>query len=290
MTVVLLALLAGVCFGVVNVAVRIALRRSPDAVIGGFVTAVIAFALVFVITLATTSPDEAHLGEAWPFLLIGLMVPGFSQILWMGAIQNAGPSRAAVLMGTSPLLSALLALVILSEPFSVPLAIGTLLVVAGGVTLAWERVRPEDFRGIGAVLAVCVAVCLAFRDNLVRLVADDSPVPSLVAASALILGACVLLLGHVLLVRRGRFPVGETLRAAVPYLPAGLFMGLVYVALLSALDRGPVTVVAPLNGTNALWTVLFAAVLLGRSDAVGRRLVLAAVLVVAGGALVAATR
>ena len=63
-----------------------------------------------------------------------------------------------------------------------------------------------------------------------------------------------------------------------------------YVALLSALDRGPVTVVAPLNGTNALWTVLFAALVLGSSEAVGRRLVLAAVLVVAGGALVAATR
>ena len=64
MAVVLLALLAGVCFGAVNVAMRIALRRWPDPVIGGFITAVIAFALVFVITLATTSPDEAHLGDA----------------------------------------------------------------------------------------------------------------------------------------------------------------------------------------------------------------------------------
>ena len=287
--VVLLALLAGACFGAVNVAMRVALQRWPDPVIGGFITAVIAFALVFVITLAATSPEEAHLGEAWPFLLIGLLVPGFSQILWIGAIQHAGPSRAAVLMGTSPLLSALLALAILSEPFSVPLAIGTLLVVAGGITLAWERVRPEDFRGIGAALAVCVAVCLAFRDNLVRLVADDNPVPSLVAASALILGACILLLGYVLLVRH-ELPLGETAHAVRPFLAAGLLMGCVYVALLSALDRGKVTVVAPLNGTNALWTVLFAALVLGRTEAVGRRLVLAAVLVVAGGALVAATR
>jgi drug/metabolite transporter (DMT)-like permease len=288
--VVVLGLLAGACFGAVNVAVRVALRRSPDAVLGGFVTAVIAFALVFAITLATTTPEEAHLGDAWPFLVIGLVVPGFSQILWMGAIRDAGPSRAAVLMGTSPLLSGLLALVILSEPFSVALVVGTLLVVAGGIVLAWERVRPADFRGIGAVLALCVAVCLAFRDNIVRLVADDNEVPSIVAASALILGACILLFVHVLLVKRGRFPVRETMRAARAFLLAGVFMGLVYVALLAALDRGPVTVVAPLNGMNALWTVLFAVLVLRRTDAVGRRLVLAAVLVVAGGALVAATR
>jgi uncharacterized membrane protein len=67
-------------------------------------------------------------------------------------------------------------------------------------------------------------------------------------------------------------------------------MGLVYIALTAALDRGRVTIVAPLNGTNALWTVLFSVLLLGRSDAVGRRLVIAATLIVAGGALVSATR
>jgi uncharacterized membrane protein len=67
-------------------------------------------------------------------------------------------------------------------------------------------------------------------------------------------------------------------------------MGMVYVTLVAALDRGRVTVVAPLNGTNALWTVLFAALVLGRAEAVGRRLVLAAALIVAGGALVGATR
>jgi hypothetical protein len=39
-----------------------------------------------------------------------------------------------------------------------------------------------------------------------------------------------------------------------------------------------------------LWTVLFAALLLGRSELISRRLVLVALLVVAGGTLVGATR
>jgi uncharacterized membrane protein len=67
-------------------------------------------------------------------------------------------------------------------------------------------------------------------------------------------------------------------------------MGLVYVTLVLALDRGRVTVVAPLYSTTALWTIFFAALVLGRSEVIGRRLVFAAVLVVAGGALIGASR
>jgi drug/metabolite transporter (DMT)-like permease len=288
--VVLLGLLAGACFGAVNVAMRVGLQRSGDRVAGGFVTALIAFAVVLAITFAVTRPGEAHLGDAWPFVLVGLLVPGFSQILWVRAIRDAGPSRAAILMGTSPLLGSLLALAVLSEPFRPALAAGTVLIVAGGVLLAWERVRPADFRGIGALFAVSVAVCLAFRDNLVRLVADDTAVPSLVAASSLLFGCCVLLVGHVLLVRARGGATAPLRAVAGPFLPAGVLMGMVYVTLVAALDRGKVTIVAPLNGTNALWTVLFAALVLGRAEAVGRRLVVAAALIVAGGALVGATR
>jgi hypothetical protein len=39
-----------------------------------------------------------------------------------------------------------------------------------------------------------------------------------------------------------------------------------------------------------LWTVVFAAIFLGRSELVGARLVIVAMLVVAGGTLVGATR
>jgi uncharacterized membrane protein len=56
------------------------------------------------------------------------------------------------------------------------------------------------------------------------------------------------------------------------------------------LDRARVTVVAPIVGTGVLWTVVFAAAFLGRSELIGRRLVVVALLVVAGSTLVGATR
>jgi hypothetical protein len=51
-----------------------------------------------------------------------------------------------------------------------------------------------------------------------------------------------------------------------------------------------VTVVAPIVGTGVLWTVVFAAIFLGRSELVGRRLFVVALLVVAGSSLVGASR
>ena len=71
---------------------------------------------------------------------------------------------------------------------------------------------------------------------------------------------------------------------------AGLCLGLAYSALVAGLDTGRVSVVAPLNATQSLWAVVFAAVLLRRTEAIGRRVVLAAALVVAGSALIGAFR
>ena len=60
--------------------------------------------------------------------------------------------------------------------------------------------------------------------------------------------------------------------------------------LIVALDRGRVTVVAPLNATQSLWGVIFAAAFMGRREAIGPRLIAAAVLVVAGGVLIGISR
>ncbi len=67
-------------------------------------------------------------------------------------------------------------------------------------------------------------------------------------------------------------------------------LGLAYVCLIVAFDRGRVSIVAPLNATQSLWAIGFAAVFLGAVEAIGRRTILAAVLVVCGGVLVGILR
>jgi len=79
---------------------------------------------------------------------------------------------------------------------------------------------------------------------------------------------------------------GELRRAVGPFLLSGLLFGAAYACLLEAFERGKVTVVAPLVGTESLWAVALAALVLGRSEMIDRRVAVAGVLVVAGGALI----
>ena len=81
-----------------------------------------------------------------------------------------------------------------------------------------------------------------------------------------------------------------SLRAARAFVPAGLCFGLSYVCLFEAFYRGRLSVVAPLVATESLWGVALSALLLQRYEPVGRRLLLGAVLVVAGGVLIAVFR
>ena len=176
----------------------------------------------------------------------------------------------------------------MDEPLQAGLVAGTVLVVGGGIALAGERVRPADFRALGAQLALVCAVLFGMRDTAVRWANDDGA-PPLAATAASLLAATAFVLVYVLAARRTA--LARQLRVAAPaFAPAGVTLGLAYAAVIVALDRGRVTVVAPLNATQSLWGVLLAAIVFGSLEMIGRRTVLAGLLVVAGAVLVSATR
>ncbi len=281
-----LALCSAVLFGSLSVTLRYALRRHGDPEVGALVTALVALVPCGVIVVA----DSEWRGEIWPFLLAGLLAPGASQILYVLAIRDAGPSRTAVLVGTAPLVSVAIALIALGEPMRAPLVIGAVLIVLGGLALAGERVRPDTFRGIGVVFALASAAFFASRDNVVRHLAVHTHVPPQLAASATLLSGAALMTLYVLALRDPA-DLGRSLRRSlVPFAPSGLIWGLSYVALFEAFYRGRVSVVSPLVATESLFGVLLAALLLRRSELVSRHLWLGATLIVAGGMLIGAFR
>lgn len=285
MTGVLFACAAGAFLGAVNITMRRGLARVADVDAGAAVINILGFVIAAALALVAGSEFDAD--ELWPFLLLGAFVPGLSQLIVVHAVRAAGASRAGILFGMAPIFSALIAIVAFGEPLRWPLVAGTLLVVAGGVVLAWEGERPADYRAYGAALAVGVAVAFGVRDNVARAVSGDVSAEPLAQVTALMLGAAIVL-GANLLRQPAALP---RLRAALgPFASSAVLTALGQVSLFEALARARVTVVAPLTGTGVLWTVVFSAIFLGRTELVGRRLVVVALLVVAGGALVGATR
>jgi drug/metabolite transporter (DMT)-like permease len=286
---VLLGLLAGALFGAMTVAVRAGLLRGGDPALGGVVITGSAFVVAAALAVPSVVDEGLALDTLLPFAAIGVFVPGLSQLLFILAVRYAGPSRAAILVGTAPLGSVLLAMALLDEPLRPALLVGTALIVAGGAALALDPGRPAGFRMLGVVLALSCAALFAARDNAVRWIARDEDVPPLQATAATLLAATLATTLYVLATRRD---VTQALARATAraFLPAGLLLAFAYAALVTGFDRGDVGIVAPLNATQSLWGVAFAALVYGQREAIGRRTVLASALIVLGGALIGACR
>ena len=285
MTAVGLACLSAFLFGSMTVVLRIGLRRTPDAELAAVATLVVALAVVLVVAAAEAPSRGVHAGDAWPFVLAGLLSPGAAQLFVTLGVRDAGASRTSMVFGTAPLVAVTIALVFLGEPLSGPLLVGAILIVAGGIELARERTRPEHLRRIGLLFAFVGTVLFATRDNIVRWLSGDTSVPPAAAGTAALVGGTLLVLVAICPRLRGR-----PLEGARAFVPAGLCFGLSYVALFEAYFRGKVTIVSPLVATESLWAVGLSALLLRDSEVVGRRLVAGAVLIVAGGVLIGAAR
>jgi drug/metabolite transporter (DMT)-like permease len=281
-----LALVSALLFGGMSVGLRIGLSRYPDAALATLATIGGALAVTLVVAALEIPARGVHAGAAWPFALAGLIQPGVGQLLVTLAIREAGASRASIVFGAAPLVSVTIALVALGEPLSVPLLAGAVLIVAGGFELVRERDRPEHVRPLGLVLAFAAMALFATRDNVLRWLARGTTVPPAVAAVAALLGGMVVLVAALGPRVRGR----PQLREVLPFLVVGVLFGLSYVALFEAYYRGRVTVVSPLIATESLWGVGLSLLLIRHTELVGRRLVLGALLVVAGGALIGAFR
>ena len=284
MDAVVLALCCAALFGAMTVALRPALARGRDPFAGALTTVVPA--LCVALAAATVAGGWHDVASVWPFAVAGLIAPGLSQTLFTLAVRDAGPSRTSAMAGTAPLFAVTFAVVLLDEPLVAGIVAGALLVVVGGVALARERERPAHVKATGLLLALAAALAFALRDTLARHLAVDTDVaPELAITATLAAGTLAMLV--TLLVARRRVPAP---RAWLPFVPAGVLFGLSYVSLYEAYYRGRLSVVSPLVATESLFGVGLSALFLRHAEGVGRRLVLGACLVVAGGILIGFSR
>lgn len=280
MTAIVLAAVSAFLFGAMTVLVRIALSGGAAPELGTLYTIVPAFSVTALAALVAGGASDA--AEAWPFLFAGVLAPGIAQILFTFAVRDAGASRTSVTVGTAPLFAVAAALVFLDEPLVAGLVLGAAAIVTGGILLASDRARPEHFKRVGLLYALLCTVAFALRDPLVRwLGTEATDVEPLLAAAVTMLSGTLVALGFVALRRRR-----VRLHAARAFLPAGVCYGLSYVFLFEAFYRGRVSIVSPIVATESLWGVTLSWLVLRKSELVGPRLVLGALLVVLGGVLI----
>jgi drug/metabolite transporter (DMT)-like permease len=289
LTAVLLAATSAILFGLMSVTVRIGLRTGVQVEAASLVTALTALTVIVAVALVwLLAGGDLHAGGLWPFLLAGVLAPGLSQLFFFQAVRAAGASRTSVVVGIAPLVAVALALLFLDEPARPVLLIAALAIVAGSVTLGLEPERPEDFRRAGVVFALLTTLLFASRDDVLRWLATGTHVSPLPAAAVSMAGGAATLAAF--LGARRRVTARALVPAWRPFAVPGLLFGASYAFLFEAYYRGRVSVVSPLVATESLFGVLFAVLLLRQSEVVGRHVVLGAILIVAGAALIGATR
>ena len=286
MLVIAMGVLAGVLFGLLTALVRRGLMRQPNALVGAMVITSSAALMVLAVTILTgKGGDLLEFRMAAGYFALGIVVPGISQILFVVAVREVGASRTAIMIGTAPLLATIIAVAFRGEALVIGLVAGTVLIVIGGASLAWDRNLPPGFRARGMLFAFFCALLFAVRDNAVRMLGGASDMDPLAATTWTLIGAAVAVAVYATIARRGAV-LTEYRSVFRSFIPAGVVFALAYLALVVALEIGRVIVFAPLNAMQSMWTVLFAWLLLGKSDGIGARIVLAMVLVVLGGIMI----
>lgn len=274
----LLSLAAAFGFGLAAVLMRRALQHARPlvaAVVSVSFTTVFLWALV----ASTMSPRALATPRVLPFLLAGLLAPGLGRLFFFTGVGRVGAARAASLGASGPLFAVGLAVLVFGERPGWGLLAGAVAIVAGAVLLSYRPQGETSWRRRDLMLPLLAALSFALRDNISRW--GLQRFPDVLAAATAAASTSAVLMWMVLAVRPGgSLAVG---RLGLGYLAlAGVAEGLAYLSMWRALAMADVSVVSPLVNAYPIFTVALAALLLRDLERVTWRIVLAALLVVAG--------
>ena len=279
----LLAIISGVCWAINITIVKWALNRSrASALVGATVGVTIAAIVSLILALVSGSslPDSEVL---WKFAIVGIIAPGSSQGLFVSSIGSIGPARTSILIGTSPVFSVLLAVILLDESWKTTIMIGTLLTVMGSALISWEKgIR---FRQIGIVFAIATSLTFAIRDVVARHFNVGTDVSSWWSGTVVLIAASITLWIFVS-IKFGPIWKTQTRKALPEFIPSGIMIGIALPLLLEALNKGEVNIVAPLAlASQNIAIVILSGWFFGSRERT-RQVIVAMILIFVGGIMV----
>lgn len=217
------------------------------------------------------------------FALVGLIRPSLSSVLATSSIKMMGPTLTSALTAATPLFGAFLAITFLGEQLTVPIAIGTLAVIAGAVVGAWS---PQGVKRSWPLWAIA----LPLGASLIRAVGHAVTKIGLVelpsASFAVMISNTVsfaVALGAFKLQSR---PFVGTRRSHGWFFASGVANALSLQFLNNALQAGDLVSVIPIVSATPVFTMLMGYFWFGREIISARTLVTIA-LIVPGVVLVA---
>ncbi|MBI2985582.1 MAG: DMT family transporter [Deltaproteobacteria bacterium] len=220
------------------------------------------------------------------FVIAGLFQPGLTRFLTYKGIETLGIAITDPVRASTPLFSALFAILFLGERMTLPIFFATLLIIAG-ITLLSHRGggSVQKIRLLYILYPLMASLIAGFSQVLRKFGLAAVPHPFLAAAVTASSSFAVSVL--LLLASGGRKSNFNLNRECLPfYLAAGVTVSLGMASMYYALDLGKVTVVVPLSGTGPLFALALSAIFLRDVERVTLKIVMGACLIIGGGLLI----
>lgn len=275
----LIALAAALSYAISGISAKRGLRYSTPITVTLVSVAIHAVALWTALLIYRGIP-EVSWWVLFLFVVSGLIQPILRFLTYAG-IHHVGAAAGTTLRGSHPLFSTTLAILLLGEPLTLPILLGTILIVAGVGLISWQGDnKPANFRWWYLAYPLSAAFLAGVSHPLRRYSLGLANEPLYLAA---VIGMVALpwLASATLLPGQKQKPVWDR-RALMPFLMAGTFETLGIVLVIAALSVGQVVVVSPIIATSPLWITLGTWLFLRDIEKLTLRTVLGALCVVAG--------
>ena len=280
-----LALASALCSAAATIFISRGLRNYGPYT-GVWVNLVVGTACVWLAVILGGGVGHPTAAGVAYFALAGLIGTFGGRVLRFVSIEAVGASMSAALINLSPLIASVLAILILGERVTVPIVIGTLVIVVG-TTLLSAGGRSTGIRSVALLLPLTSALCFGVV-AILRKIGLMGMTP--VFGFAVNVTAALVAYTAFLLASRQRAMMLCRGRSLVYFVMAGVAENVGVFLLLEGLSLGTVSVVAPLASVSPIFVLALSFFFLRGIDILNRRIVAGTLLIVSGVYLITALR
>lgn len=271
------------CFSVAHIFVRRGLVHS-NALTSSLISLGTS-AVIFWLLLLALIPFSALRTPAVGFFIAGgIFAPAIGQTLGYIGMERVGVARSSPIVNTSPIFSSILAVVFLGEVWVPQNIIGTCLVILGVVVLSSRNASEGEWRMKDVIYPVLAAVAFGISTTLRKTGLTALPEPLL--GAAVTLGTAFVVLLIIIQLRGGRKELKFNRKSSGWMFGAAIVNTGAILSFFAALNLGQVVRVEPLVACNPLLTILWAGIFLRQIEQLSGRVILGALVTVAGTVLV----
>jgi transporter family protein len=216
------------------------------------------------------------------FVVVGFFQPGLTRLLTYKGIDAIGVALTDPIRATTPLFSALMAIVFLGEEVTLAIVVATLMIIGGITLLSWSGDSPKLTGSAVYLWYPIAASALAGASQVVRKFALAAGPHPFLAAAVTATSSLIVSVLTMWYVEKTQEAWKMNRHCLGWFLAAGIAVSLAMICIYFALDLGKVSVVIPISSTGPFFSLIFTAIFLRGVEKVTLRIVVSAALIVGG--------